>query len=83
MKGKEAIEKIGVDGGGEHQLIPKDRPEDSKAYKALRRKNSQVAHQRRTKGKKMLTQHTELPPRTNRYFLYAPSIRERATGCNM
>ena len=53
-------------GDSEHQLIPKEKPEDNKDYKAPRRKNSQAAHQRRTKGKKILTQHTGLPPRTTR-----------------
>ena len=53
-------------GDGKHQLIPKDQPEDAKAYRAPRRKNSASAHQRRTKGKKVLTQHTGLPPRSSR-----------------
>jgi hypothetical protein len=53
-------------GDGEHQLIPRDQPKDTGAYKGHRRKNSADAHQRRTKGKKILTQHTGLPPRTTR-----------------
>ena len=53
-------------GNGKHQLVPKDQPEDAKTYRAPRRKNSASAHQRRTKGKKVLTQHTGLPPRSSR-----------------
>ena len=53
-------------GSGKHQLVPKDQPEDAKTYRAPRRKNSASAHQRRTKGKKVLTQHTGLPPRSSR-----------------
>jgi len=52
-------------GDGKHQLVPKDQP-DEKTYRAPRRKNSASAHQRRTKGKKVLTQHTGLPPRSSR-----------------
>lgn len=66
---RETLKKMGradLIGDGEHQLIPKDQPEEGGAYKAPRRKNSQAAHQRRTKGKKILTQHTGLPPRTTR-----------------
>ena len=66
---RETLKKMGradLIGDGEHQLIPKDQPEDSKPYKGHRRKNSADAHQRRTKGKKILTQHTGLPPRTTR-----------------
>ncbi len=53
-------------GDGEHQLIPKEQPEETSVYQAPRRKNSATAHQRRTGGKKILTQHTGLPPRTRR-----------------
>jgi uncharacterized radical SAM protein YgiQ len=53
-------------GDGKHQLIPRDQPEDTRAYQAPRRKNTAAAHQRRTRGKKILTQHTGLPPRTTR-----------------
>ncbi|MGB5440390.1 MAG: YgiQ family radical SAM protein [Gammaproteobacteria bacterium] len=65
---RDALKKMGrtdLIGDGEHQLIPKHQPDD-KSYQAPRRKNSQAAHQRRTKGKKILTQHTGLPPRTSR-----------------
>jgi len=66
---RETLKKMGradLIGDGEQQLIPKDQPEDTRAYKGHRRKNSADAHQRRTKGKKILTQHTGLPPRTTR-----------------
>ncbi len=53
-------------GDGEHQLIPKEQPEEASVYTAPRRKNSADAHQRRTHGKKILTQHTGLPPRIRR-----------------
>ena len=53
-------------GKGKHQLVPKDQPEDTKGYRAPRRKNSASAHQRRTRGKQVLTQHTGLPPRSTR-----------------
>jgi hypothetical protein len=65
----DALTKMGradLIGDGKHQLIPKDQPEDTSAYKAPRRKNSAGAHQRRTRGKKILTQHTGLPPRSTR-----------------
>ena len=49
-------------GDGEHQLIPAYSPdEERKDYRAPRRKNSAGAHKRRKK--KVLTQHTGLPPR--------------------
>ncbi len=55
-------------GDGEHQLIPKNQPRSDKDYIAPRRKNTATAHQKRThsknKGKKILTQHTGLPPRS-------------------
>ncbi len=52
-------------GDGEHQLIPKEQPAETSVYQAPRRKNSTPAHHRRTRGKKILTQHTGLPPRTS------------------
>ena len=57
-------------GEGENQLIPKQQPNSEKGYKSPRRKNSASPHQKRTssknKGKKILTQHTGLPPRSTR-----------------
>jgi uncharacterized radical SAM protein YgiQ len=66
---REALIKMGrpeLIGDGRHQLIPKEQPEDSKAYQAPRRKNTDRAHDKRTRGKKVLTRHTGLPPRTTR-----------------
>jgi uncharacterized radical SAM protein YgiQ len=66
---REALKRMGrsdLVGTGKHQLIPKDQPDDTRSYRAPRRKNSAAAHQRRTKGKKILTQHTGLPPRSTR-----------------
>ncbi len=46
-----------------HHLIPTRQPK-SDGYHSPRRKNSAAPHQKRTsKGKKILTQHTGLPPR--------------------
>jgi uncharacterized radical SAM protein YgiQ len=36
-------------GNGKHQLIPKDQPDDTKSYRAPRRKNSAAAHKRRNR----------------------------------
>jgi hypothetical protein len=49
-------------GDSENQLIPTNQPEPGSGYQASRRKNTSKAHQRRT-GRKILTQHTGLPPR--------------------
>jgi uncharacterized radical SAM protein YgiQ len=61
-----ALERMGradLIGDGPRQLIPKHQPDARQSYKAPRRKNSADAHQRRTRGGKLLTQHTGLPPR--------------------
>ncbi|UCC55931.1 MAG: YgiQ family radical SAM protein [Gammaproteobacteria bacterium] len=66
---RKALRKMGradLIGNGPHQLIPKEQPQEQKDYRAPRRKHSSAAHQRRTRGKKILTQHTGLPPRTTR-----------------
>jgi len=68
---REALKRMGraeLIGDGEKQLIPKDQPTSNNDYQAARRKNSASAHKNRThskkiKGKKILTQHTGLPPR--------------------
>jgi len=68
---REALKRMGradLIGDGDKQLIPKDQPASTDDYRAARRKNSASAHSRRTnayrsKGKKILTQHTGLPPR--------------------
>jgi len=62
---RKTLSKLGradLIGDGESQLIPASQPEGGRGYKAQRRKNTRLAHQRRT-GKKILTQHTGLPPR--------------------
>jgi uncharacterized radical SAM protein YgiQ len=53
-------------GDGKQQLIPGEQSGHQKAYQAPRRKNTASAHQRRTRGKKILTQHSGLPPRSSR-----------------
>ena len=73
---REALKRMGrsdLIGDGEKQLIPKDQPTSTENYHAARRKNSADAHAKRKrtnknntqrgKGKKILTQHTGLPPR--------------------
>jgi radical SAM superfamily enzyme YgiQ (UPF0313 family) len=50
-------------GSGENQLIPAYDPmEKTQTYTAHRRKNTVQAHKKR-RGKKILTQHTGLPPK--------------------
>jgi radical SAM superfamily enzyme YgiQ (UPF0313 family) len=49
-------------GDGERHLVPEYQAEQAHTYQASRRKNTKQAHQRRI-GKKILTQHTGLPPR--------------------
>jgi len=49
-------------GDGEKKLVPAGQPGPGQEYRAPRRKNSKKAHRQRT-GKKILTQHTGLPPR--------------------
>ena len=62
---RKALRKLGradLIGDGKSHLIPTSQPESGRGYQASRRKNTEQAHQRRT-GKKILTQHTGLPPR--------------------
>jgi hypothetical protein len=62
---RKALRKLGrsdLIGDGVSHLIPQSQPADGQGYRAPRRKNTAQAHQRRT-GKKILTQHTGLPPR--------------------
>jgi uncharacterized radical SAM protein YgiQ len=54
--------KASLIGNEERHLVPEFQPEANHDYQASRRKNTKQAHQRRT-GKKILTQHTGLPPR--------------------
>ncbi len=62
---RQTLRKMGkayLIGDGERHLVPETQPEKADGYQASRRKNTRQAHQRRT-GKKILTQHTGLPPR--------------------
>jgi uncharacterized radical SAM protein YgiQ len=62
---RKALRKMGradLIGDGDSHLIPASQPESGKGYQAQRRKNTEQAHKRRT-GRKILTQHTGLPPR--------------------
>ncbi|MGB5718369.1 MAG: YgiQ family radical SAM protein, partial [Gammaproteobacteria bacterium] len=66
---RNALKQMGREdliGDGKQQLIPGEESEQQKTYNAPRRKNSASAHQRRTRGKKILTQHSGLPPRSSR-----------------
>ena len=63
-----ALKKMGradLIGPGKHQLIPRDQPDEGGDYRSPRRKNSATADRNR-RGKRMLTQHTGLPPRRQR-----------------
>jgi len=63
---REALRSMGREeliGEEDHHLIPKHQPKYGHDYKAPRRKNSSSTHSRRIKSKKILTQHTGLPPR--------------------
>ena len=62
---RKALKKMGrtdLIGDGDTHLVPANQPEPGHGYHASRRKNTEQAHLRRT-GKKVLTQHTGLPPR--------------------
>ena len=61
---REALKRLGradLIGDGDKCLIPKDQPGEKQAYRSPRRKNSATAHQRRTAGGKLRTQHTGMP----------------------
>jgi uncharacterized radical SAM protein YgiQ len=62
---RETLKKMGranLIGDSERHLVPEYQSEKAPNYRASRRKNTKQAHERRT-GKKILTQHTGLPPR--------------------
>ena len=62
---RQTLKKMGkahLIGDSERHLVPQNQPEKAAGYQPSRRKNTRQAHQRRT-GKKILTQHTGLPPR--------------------
>jgi radical SAM superfamily enzyme YgiQ (UPF0313 family) len=62
---RDALREMGrseLIGDSERHLVPATQPDAGRDYRAPRRKNSEQAHKRRT-GKRILTQHTGLPPR--------------------
>ena len=66
---REALVQMGrtdLIGNGDRQLIPAEQPGEDGPYQAPRRKNTAAAHRKRLRGKKLLTTHTGLPPRTSR-----------------
>ena len=73
------MDKANLIGDGERHLVPECQPGTSHEYRASRRKNTKQAHQRRT-GKKMLTQHTGLPPRETGGEKPAGSGKKRRPG---
>ena len=50
-------------GSGPDKLVPKDQPKGAR-HNAPRRKNTKLAHEKRVRRGKALTQHTGLPPRS-------------------
>ena len=79
----EALKRMGradLIGDADKQLIPKNQPKSGGDYHAPRRKNSESAHTRRTGGKKMLTQHTGLPPRDTGASNKPSSVKKKSRG---
>jgi len=77
---REALKRMGradLIGEADRQLIPNYQPKADGDYQAPRRKNSESAHTRRTGGKKILTQHTGLPPRDNGSSNKQSSVKKR------
>jgi uncharacterized radical SAM protein YgiQ len=77
---RKALRKMGradLIGDGPNQLIPATQPQAGHGYHAARRKNTKQAHQRRT-GKKLLTQHTGLPPRETGEGKPGKSVNKRS-----
>jgi uncharacterized radical SAM protein YgiQ len=52
-------------GSGPTRLVPREQPRDAK-HESPRRKNTKAAHDKRTQRGRTLTQHTGLPPRSER-----------------
>jgi uncharacterized radical SAM protein YgiQ len=52
-------------GSGKNQLVPLRQPRESSAHRSPRRKNSALAHEKRIRKGKVLSQHTGLPPRAD------------------
>jgi uncharacterized radical SAM protein YgiQ len=51
-------------GSGAEKLVPAEQPDDYRQHQSPRRKNTKAAHAKRTGRRKILTQHTGLPPRS-------------------
>ena len=61
-----ALEKMNLGhliGPGKDKLVPLLQPRTSKVQGSARRKNTAVAHEKRIRKGKALSQHTGLPPR--------------------
>ncbi|MCI0517316.1 MAG: YgiQ family radical SAM protein [Woeseiaceae bacterium] len=52
-------------GSGEDKLVPLHQPREGAVHRSPRRKNSALAHEKRIRKGKALTQHTGLPPRAD------------------
>ena len=79
---RQALKRMGrldLIGDADRQLIPKDQPKTDDDYRAPRRKNSESAHSRRTGGKKILTQHTGLPPRDSGASKKPSAIKKKSS----
>jgi uncharacterized radical SAM protein YgiQ len=63
---RENLKEMGMGhliGAGKEKLVPVDQPEEKDVRGSARRKNTAVAHQKRIRKGKILSQHTGLPPR--------------------
>jgi uncharacterized radical SAM protein YgiQ len=66
---RETLKEMGLGqliGTGEKHLVPVDQPSDDDTRGSARRKNTALAHEKRIRKGKVLTQHTGLPPRAKR-----------------
>ncbi|HSD68554.1 MAG TPA: YgiQ family radical SAM protein [Woeseiaceae bacterium] len=52
-------------GSGKDKLVPLHQPREGAVHRSPRRKNSALAHEKRIRKGKALTQHTGLPPRAD------------------
>ena len=52
-------------GSGKDKLVPLRQPREGAVHRSPRRKNSSLAHEKRIRKGKALSQHTGLPPRAN------------------
>jgi len=66
---REALKAMKLDhlvGSGADKLVPAEQPKGYKVKESARRKNTKLAHKKRVRRGKLLTQHTGLPPRETR-----------------